>query len=169
MPRYDESAKDPYVDEETGILKNLPGCRTEDELSLKKESCPTFDRPSSGCIRSSLLSTSLISRQYTDICSRMFTVGLDDSVPSISQETRPYSLRIHELNPTPRPSSRSLQRNGIPLPLSTSRVGWRIISERSIQCIRSAKVMGGPNAFSLINSPRRMATQSFGRAVLNKR
>lgn len=36
MPRYDESAKDPYVDEETGILKNLLGCRTEDELSLKE-------------------------------------------------------------------------------------------------------------------------------------
>ena len=33
MPRYDESAKDPYVDEETGILKNLLGFRTEDELS----------------------------------------------------------------------------------------------------------------------------------------
>jgi hypothetical protein len=36
MPRYDESAKDPYVNEETGILKNLLGCRTEDELSLKE-------------------------------------------------------------------------------------------------------------------------------------
>jgi cell filamentation protein len=36
MPRYDESARDPYVDEETGILKNLLGCRTEEELSLKE-------------------------------------------------------------------------------------------------------------------------------------
>jgi cell filamentation protein len=36
MPRYDESAKDPYVDEETGDLKNLLGCRTEEELSLKE-------------------------------------------------------------------------------------------------------------------------------------
>jgi cell filamentation protein len=36
MPRYEESAKDPYVDEETGILKNLLGCRTEEELSLKE-------------------------------------------------------------------------------------------------------------------------------------
>lgn len=36
MPRYDESAKDPYVDKEAGILKNLLGCRTEEELSLKE-------------------------------------------------------------------------------------------------------------------------------------
>jgi cell filamentation protein len=36
MPRYEESARDPYVDEETGILKNLLGCRTEEELSLKE-------------------------------------------------------------------------------------------------------------------------------------
>jgi cell filamentation protein len=36
MPRYDESAKDPYVDKETGILKNLLGCRSEDELSIKE-------------------------------------------------------------------------------------------------------------------------------------
>jgi hypothetical protein len=33
MPRYYESAIDPSVDEETGILKNLLGCRTEDEIS----------------------------------------------------------------------------------------------------------------------------------------
>jgi len=36
MPRYDESARDPYVDEETGTLKNLLGCRTEEELSLRE-------------------------------------------------------------------------------------------------------------------------------------
>ncbi|MBV8274795.1 MAG: hypothetical protein JO170_05970 [Verrucomicrobia bacterium] len=36
MPRYEESARDPYVDEGTGILKNLLGCRTEEELSLKE-------------------------------------------------------------------------------------------------------------------------------------
>jgi cell filamentation protein len=36
MPRYEESARDPYVDDETGILKNLLGCRTEEGLSLKE-------------------------------------------------------------------------------------------------------------------------------------